>query len=894
MGMKKFADAAVIGAEIAPRNGRIPEMWRAAHRVTFDYEPRPGFLYVRSRMISSRCNDNFDEFPAEEIVGNSHQHIAVVKDLTGYRTFLGKPVFVNHHNANHRRARGMISRVALHEDHNRDGSPDTWVEGLMEVDAVSFPRLAQAILRGDIDRTSMGVDVAFSKCSACDNKATTPAEYCRHIPAMKGKMLARPDVHAPGGRTSTLIRETCYGLRFFENSLLVEEPADPTAYTLGSVELGPGLEHLSKMAGREGTSRLDQIPHLARPAREVITARGSRLDKSAMDLSFGNPVQSTERNYTLTLVAGRRCIECASINTVAVRTGDTECVDCGAEFHATALAKDAAGPKYPNPADHPWFQKNPVHHDNIVNHWGQATPDEKTQGKNWYSDAHIIATALGEAHEKEHGPHPHGAAHLGAGIVANYSPQMGWAGNMHNAARVLKEGKGIGGKGSGMFASEQQKKTADKMLAGERHEDALGGPKIQDFAHLIEHGGDQNPQEPRAVIDRHALSVAAGKRMSEDDYSGFPKSQRHYYGHVVNQYHQAAKRITESEGEHVAAHQVQATTWLVRQRLNQQEEREGSRGENNKRLDLGRERGRQKQENDWGEYRKTHFPDLPHAGPGTGYQASRGKAERPAASRQGDLGLDPGVVMALPTGTSRIAYGETKAPADVDTLRDENCPVCGDSNAWDGNECPICGFVQPPKQFQDPDLDKARQVDLRKNDLDLDGTDVSDLNAQTNDRDRDGIDDVTGEPIGDEDPAAQEGAFDEQPSLICPNCETEFEAAEPQTINTRDPQAGADSLGGPEAGDVCPACGKAELATGTEMQDLIDAEQPTAETAGAKPGVDAEDDGDQDPEDLPFGRPQSDEDDSEENDDENPGDDDEDDGEDAPSPAKTKGSPFKR
>jgi hypothetical protein len=47
MGMKKFADAAVIGAEIAPRNGRIPEMWRAAHRVTFDYEPRPGFLYVR-------------------------------------------------------------------------------------------------------------------------------------------------------------------------------------------------------------------------------------------------------------------------------------------------------------------------------------------------------------------------------------------------------------------------------------------------------------------------------------------------------------------------------------------------------------------------------------------------------------------------------------------------------------------------------------------------------------------------------------------------------------------------------------------------------------------------------------------------------------------------------
>lgn len=61
------------------------------------------------------------------------------------------------------------------------------------------------------------------------------------------------------------------------------------------------------------------------------------------------------------------------------------------------------------------------------------------------------------------------------------------------------------------------------------------------------------------------------------------------------------------------------------------------------------------------------------------------------------------------------AYGETKAPVAVDTLRDENCPVCGEHDAYDGDQCQVCGFVTPPKMFQDPDLDKAKTLDLRAN-----------------------------------------------------------------------------------------------------------------------------------------------------------------------------------
>lgn len=564
--MLKYATAAILGAGLAQTG---TPMMRTAHRAAFNYNPREGYLYVRSRMISSRCNDNFDEFPAEEI-------------KEAYGTFIGKPVFVNHHNEDHRRARGVILDAALHEDRHPDGTPDTWVEGLMEVDAVRFPKLAKAILAGHIDRTSMGVDVAYSVCSVCANKATTPLEYCAHIPGQKGRKHYR--VTASGEKVGTLIRERCHGLHFFENSLLVEEPADPTAFFLGTVERGPGLEHLG----------------MARMARTA-----SRQPQT--------PVRSVDRPTTMLKVAsGGRCPACRGSNTIAVQ-GSAECFDCE-HLYATA-----AGPRYPNPGDHPFFQRIPVHHDNIVSHWHQATPEEKEQGKRWYADAGLVAKALGTLHQ---GNHPGGNTHLAAGIIANHSPQNGWEGNLHDAARVLHSGKGIGGPGSGMFASTQQRNADDTMLAGAHHTDVLKSPKVSDFAHLVEHGGDQDASNPHVVVDRHALSVAAGRRMSDKDYSDFPKSQRHYYGHVVNAYDEAARHISQHEGETIPGHAVQATTWLTRQRLNQAEERQKVQdtGKQNG-FDVGREVSRQRQKQKWNDVQKELNINV--QGPGTGYTGSR-------------------------------------------------------------------------------------------------------------------------------------------------------------------------------------------------------------------------------------------------------------------------------
>jgi hypothetical protein len=266
-------------------------------------------------------------------------------------------------------------------------------------------------------------------------------------------------------------------------------------------------------------------------------------------------------------------------------------------------------------SDHPWFRTHPVHHRNIIWHWDNATVDETRRGLQWYADAHRVATAIAD-----------GDAHLGAGMIAVYSPQQAWVANLLLAAQALHAGVGIGGAGSGVFASTAQKKAADRLLAGERYEHVLSGPKVLAFAHLIEHGGCQTPGQPHVVIDRHALSVAHGTALTAAQYNAAPlrtvqrrngSTHHRHYEYLVALYHQAAAEISRSHGQSVPAYQVQAVTWLVRRRLIQTTQRERGMSV----LDKGRERARSNAEIAWRRFCATHLPqlgDMPE--PGTGYQ----------------------------------------------------------------------------------------------------------------------------------------------------------------------------------------------------------------------------------------------------------------------------------
>ncbi|MGW9067919.1 ParB/RepB/Spo0J family partition protein [Streptomyces yangpuensis] len=779
--MLKFATAMIIAASL----GDQQRVTKAAHRAVFEYEPRPGYLYVRSRAISSRTNDNHDAFPAEEIA-------------KAYKTFIGKPVFVNHVNSDHRRARGVIIDAALHEDRNPDGTPDTWAEVLMEVDAVRFPRLAKAILAGHVDRTSMGCDVERSVCSACGNVATTPAEYCSHIPRLKGQRLFRQTTS--GKRVGELVRETCYGLSFFENSLLVEPPADPTAHFLGVDARGLGKSaaktanstgpfswdeigarhphvygdsevHGEEADGADGQGIGEAASHLAHDRPEDPGAEGSDVHSLQFHLQHVNPrhidfqhhgggdgrVETASRGYAagadvppLVLVhrhgvyqvadghhraqaAYERRMDsvpayvahsphprtpfsdgskapfhsaepAARQRTTPSRTRSTQPTSGPGWEQPKLFAKkasidvEAARPQFENPGDHPWFKETGLSHEHVLAHWDQATDEEKKQGARWYPDAHHVAKAIAKLHpgitdDAE-------AAHKGAGVLSAYSPQQNWWANQHNAARSFVQQRAVG-KGEGLMVMGSHASAAQRIMDGEDHQKVLKGPKTADFAHLIEHGG-YKPQTPedvaagkerehsdKVVMDRHALSVAAGRRLNADDAKGFPSGNRHYYEHAAEHYRTAAAVISDREKRTVPPHEVQAVTWLTRQRLNGEEDKTSPGGK-------GRATVMRNQRQQWRDLSTEHTPQL-----------KADENSHVARMVSADAILADGSI-------SHLAYGEIKAPQDVDTLREENCPVCGDADTYDGDACQICGFVSPPAQFRDPDLDMAKRLDLRK------------------------------------------------------------------------------------------------------------------------------------------------------------------------------------
>lgn len=318
--MIKYATLQVLSASYAHAGDPL---MRTAHKASFSYDPKPGFLYVRSRAISSRTNDNFDTFPAPEIE-------------KGWRSFIGKPVFVNHNNENHRRARGVIVDAALHKDANADGSPDTWVEVLMEVDAIHFPKLAQAIVQGHIERTSMGTDVDYSICSFCNNRAATPAEYCKHIPRLKGQRIRRTT--GSGSTEDVLVSEICYGLHFFENSLLVEEPADPTAFFLGIDARGLYSE------GERSADPKDVSEHWVKPygGGQYAVVRKGETEPVSLHPSKGQARDEAARlNTTAVGIASE-----TEYDPFAPKPGSGICPDCYGEGELSTLQPDGSWSEY--------------------------------------------------------------------------------------------------------------------------------------------------------------------------------------------------------------------------------------------------------------------------------------------------------------------------------------------------------------------------------------------------------------------------------------------------------------------------------------------------------------------------------------------------------------------
>lgn len=194
------------------------------------WRPKPGYLYTVVRAISARVNQNWDGWPSSEL-------------KKSYKTFLGKPCFVNHENHDPTKARGVVVAARYVEN-----GMDKYIEVVQEIDAERFPKLAHEIKTGGLDSVSMGAEAGFTVCSYCHNKATDLDDMCDHVRNHKGKTLARFDKRT-GKKEDVLVFESCHKISFFELSY-VFEPADETAVASKVVVAG-----LDKTAGDMPKSR---------------------------------------------------------------------------------------------------------------------------------------------------------------------------------------------------------------------------------------------------------------------------------------------------------------------------------------------------------------------------------------------------------------------------------------------------------------------------------------------------------------------------------------------------------------------------------------------------------------------------------------------------------------
>lgn len=807
MSLVKYAQFQVLAAGYDRMPALPGESFRkTAHRWEPKYEPKPGYLYVRSRAISSRTNDNFDTFPAEEIEA-------------AWQTFIGKPVFVNHHNSNHRRARGVIVDATLHRDVAPDGSPDTWVEVLMEVDAIRFPKLAEGVIKGRINRTSMGCSVAQSICSFCGNVAEDVSQFCRHIPAMKGQRITR--VKPDGTREAVLVHEICRKISFFENSLLVEPPADPTAFVLGVDQTGlahePATAHLVKAANREADAAFREALALgSRTAPFDATFREvTAMHKTAsLDQAFAEVIDNAKVR-DMDRMSSRRTatLDDAFREVTAAALGACRAYQCG----CTAYEPGPKVGQYTTCA-------NCSHSENIHQEPSGAAPKAKR-------------------------------ARLSPQEVARVSASL--------SGRYLLAVEDWGSPSHAIDYTEYDEASEIVPLCGTQAHLTPTNPS-DDSAWV------EGPTDVSCPACQQALASVTGSL-----HTALPKTETCKYCEQ-----QATKRVLWAEGMAYVpvcdSHEAKARETVGEDEVSGVQPIEAAL--------------------------HTAFPSrLPDG-------RRRGPLGRRMVGTAEEMGLDPeggkwvvtcedhGTVVNVDTRAQALAtstmefcdecagndlekwfgaslhtgLGEQKAPAQVDTLRDDSCPVCGTTD-YRGETCNSCGYVKTPVMFQDPNTEKVQELreDSEKRPLDIDlacdncgmvfpaqspdtTTPVQATAASKPawlEEDDEEDDQIPDEEIEDdpedevEEIPGQEDAEEEPEGPAFPDPP---EIPDPDGLAAETEQAAPDEHI-PAEGDICPNCGEGTLlpkdeVPGVEQEPESDSGEQDPEATDAE-GAPEEDDG---------------------------------------------------
>jgi len=165
-------------------------------------------------------NRRMDCFPFAEISKFRFLH-----GRTAYKTFLGKPTFIDHNNQIKEDAKGVHFDASLHPWRKTADGRQIWkVSVLAGFDRSKDSALATAILKKQRTGYSMGALVDYTTCNVC-GETTSGRMHCSHQPTKS----AKGTIITVGG-VPTLVYDMCHNINFIETSS-VEEPADFLART---------------------------------------------------------------------------------------------------------------------------------------------------------------------------------------------------------------------------------------------------------------------------------------------------------------------------------------------------------------------------------------------------------------------------------------------------------------------------------------------------------------------------------------------------------------------------------------------------------------------------------------------------------------------------------------
>lgn len=180
-------------------------------------------LYNIPLCPSDLPNRNGVAFPIEELV---KFHPPPMNDVV-YRSWRGCPVHLEHDNEDPTKAYGVIFDTSLRKIKNFGNGKHWSVQGLIGIDKVKHPDMAEKVLKREINTGSMGAMADYFTCSVCGHECSDKKFMnCAHITSTQHVNWKIID-HEGQKKVAYL---NAHGLSPIEYSL-VESPAWCTSYS---------------------------------------------------------------------------------------------------------------------------------------------------------------------------------------------------------------------------------------------------------------------------------------------------------------------------------------------------------------------------------------------------------------------------------------------------------------------------------------------------------------------------------------------------------------------------------------------------------------------------------------------------------------------------------------